>query len=86
MTPSSNISVSLKSNRLRLEQALKKAGIEDLASVTKLTVTGMPTFGDFWFIRENMGKTLQEFGCQNRTVRISRLFKIDIDYYSRIGC
>jgi len=74
-----NLSVSVTlTSELRLEQALKEAGVENPASVTKLTISGIigrvnllkekkwNTFkecqyrDDFWYINQNMGKTLQE--------------------------
>ena len=54
-----HISVTLTSE-FRLEQALKQAGIEDPASVTRLTISGTLTDDDFRYIRENMSKTLHE--------------------------
>ena len=45
---------------LRLEQALKDAGVENVAAVTKLTVAGTLTKDDFRYMAKNMGKTLRE--------------------------
>ena len=53
------LSVSL-SPELRLEQAFIEAGVENPASVTKLTISGTMTDDDFLYIRENMAETLQE--------------------------
>ena len=43
-----------------LEQALTEAGVKDPATVIKLIVTGPLTEADIEFIRENMGKSLQQ--------------------------
>ena len=62
-----NISLTL-TPKLRLKRALKKAGVEDPASVTKLTVSGTFTDDDFRYIREKMAKTLNELDMSNATV------------------
>jgi len=54
-----NISVTL-SPELRLEQALKQAGVEDLAAVTKLSISGTITGDDFRYFLNTMRDTLQE--------------------------
>ena len=54
-----NISLTL-TRKLRLAQALKNAGIENPAAVSRLTVAGTMTDDDFAYIRENMAETLQE--------------------------
>jgi len=59
MTQNIEISVNL-SPELRLEQALKQAGIEDPATVSKLTVSGMLKNDDFKYMKKNMSETLQE--------------------------
>ena len=59
MTSNTHITVTLTSE-LRLVQALIEADIEDPAKITRLSVAGMITNNDFAYIRENMGKTLQE--------------------------
>jgi len=59
MSPNTNISVHL-TPELRLEQALKGANVEDPASVSQLTVSGMLTDDDFRYISKKMGDTLQE--------------------------
>ena len=46
-------------SELRLEQAIKEAGIEDPASVSKLTVSGLLTKDDFCYIRKNVAETLK---------------------------
>ena len=45
---------------LRLEQALKQAGVEKPEEVTKLAVAGTMIYPDFQYIEENMAETLQE--------------------------
>jgi hypothetical protein len=54
-----NITVTL-TPELRLEQALKEAGVENPASVTNLAIAGTMTKDEFYFISENMAKTLQK--------------------------
>ena len=54
-----NISVTL-SLKIPLEQALKKAGIEDPTTVTSLAIVGRLTDSDMRYIRENMRETLQK--------------------------
>jgi len=62
-----NISLIL-TPKLRLEQALKKAGIENPASVICLTIAGTMTEADFRYIRQNMPKTLQKLDMKKATV------------------
>ena len=50
---------------LRLEQALKQAGIEDPAAIIKLSISGTITDDDMKYIRENMRETLQELDMSN---------------------
>ena len=64
MEQNTNVSVTLTSE-LRLEQALH---IEDPASVSKLTVSGMLTEDDFKYIRKNMANTLKELDMSNADV------------------
>ena len=59
MTQNIEISVNL-SPELRLEQALKQAGIEEPATVSKLTVSGMLKNDDFKYMKKNMSETLRE--------------------------
>jgi len=54
-----NLSVTLTPN-IWLDQAWKEAGVEDPATVTKLTVAGTMKPVDFWCIRKYMHKTLKE--------------------------
>ena len=63
----SKIEVTL-SPRLRLKQALKKAGIDNPATVTSLTVFGILTEKDFEYIRKNMAETLQELDMGKATI------------------
>ena len=67
MTQKNNITVTL-TPELRLEQALSQAGIDDVASVEKLTVTGGINRDDFLYIREKMGKTLQKIDLDSATI------------------
>jgi hypothetical protein len=53
---------------LRLEQALKDAGVKDPATVTGLTLAGSPTDDDFKYIRKKMRKTLQELDMNNASI------------------
>ena len=59
MIPNTEIKASLTSE-FRLEQAMKKVGVEDAALVRKLNIAGTMTEADCRYIREKMGKTLQE--------------------------
>ena len=54
-----NIYVTL-TTKLRLEQAIMQQGVEDPASVTRLTIMGLLSNADQKYIRENMAKTLLE--------------------------
>jgi len=58
---------------LRLEQALAEAGIEDPATVIKLTVAGTINGEDFRYIREKMGKTLQTLDMSNASIENNRI-------------
>ena len=69
-----NITLNL-TPELRLEQALKNAGIANPASVTKLTVNGTLTEDDCKFIRFHMGETLQKLDMRNALVE-NRKFSI----------
>ena len=53
MTSKVNINVCL-TDEIRLEQALKDAGIDDPATVKKLTVSGQLIEADFRYIGEKM--------------------------------
>ena len=67
MTAKNIVSVSL-TPKLRLEQALKDAGVKDLASVTKLTIGGTVLFDDFEYIGENLGETLEELNMEEALI------------------
>ena len=67
MTQKNNITVILSPD-LRLKQALKNAGIEDPATVEKLTVAGVLTNDDWFYIRLGMGETLQELDMGGASV------------------
>ena len=64
MTTNNNVTVSLTSE-LRLEQALKEAGVKDPAAITKLTVSGPIVDSDFEYLNINFGETLQELDMRN---------------------
>ena len=67
-----SISVTL-SPELRLEQALQKAGIENPASITKLTVAGMLKKDDLSFMARHMAETLRNLNMKNATVEENRI-------------
>ena len=68
MTTNNQISITLTPG-LRLEQALKEAGVKEPKTVSNLTITGMLTYDDFRFIRENMQETLQELDMSNASIK-----------------
>jgi hypothetical protein len=72
-----DVQVSL-TRKIRLKQALKG---KDIATVTKLSITGRVTGDDFLFIRENMAETLQELDMSNASVKNYRL-----DFFRFISC
>jgi hypothetical protein len=55
----SKITLSL-SPELRLEQALNEAGVENPATVTRLTIVGALEYSELWYICDKMGGTLRE--------------------------
>jgi hypothetical protein len=57
----------------RLKDALLKAGIEDPATVEKITVVGTMTRADFKFIRKKMSATLQEIDMSKVMIDENRL-------------
>ena len=61
------LSVNL-THKLRLERALKKAGVKDPATVSKLIITGYVTECDLRFIRFKMSGTLQELDMSEVSV------------------
>ena len=63
-----SVSVCL-SPKMRLKRALKEAGVENPASVSKLTVSGIITKNDFRFIHNNMAKTLTELDMSDATIK-----------------
>jgi len=67
MTSKVNVNVCL-TDEIRLEKALKEAGVKKPATVEKLTVSGMITDDDFRYIRENMAETLQELDLGDASV------------------
>jgi len=73
-----NISLTL-TRKLRLAQAIKNAGIENPATVARLTVAGTMTEDDFSYIRENMAETLQELDMGEALV-------VEIGDYAFSGC
>ena len=69
-----NISVSVTLTQwLRLEHALKRAGVKKPALVTRLTVAGTFAERDFRYISENMAKTLQELDLSKATIKKNRI-------------
>jgi len=67
MTDNTKISVTL-TPELRLEQALKEAGVKDPTTVTKLSIAGTPTIDDFEYIRKNMCENLQVLDMSNASI------------------
>jgi len=67
MTVNNCISVRLTSE-IRIEQALKDAGVKKPASVRKLAISGEITEADFRYIRKKMAKTLQELDMGDASV------------------
>jgi len=65
MTQNIEISVTL-SPELRLEQALKQAGVEDPATVTHLTIEGKITNNDMRYILENMRENLKKLDYSSK--------------------
>ena len=64
-----NTDLSLRlTSELCLEQAIKEAGIENPACVSKLTVCGLLTDDDFGYIRVNMANTLKELDMNNAVI------------------
>jgi hypothetical protein len=59
MIPKKDVTVRL-TPELRLEQALKEAGVENPETVRKLDISGEITDADFKYFYENMADTLQE--------------------------
>jgi hypothetical protein len=72
MTKMIHISVTL-TRKTRLEQALKNAGIENPAAVTRLAVAGTFTESDFAYIRENMRETLHRLDMREASVRKNKI-------------
>jgi len=72
LTTNTQITVTL-TPELRLKQALKKAGVENSAKVTKLTISGSLTDFDFEYIRLFMGKTLQILDLKNASTEGNRI-------------
>ena len=63
-----NTSLSVRlTPKIRLERAIKKAGVDNPANVSKLTISGSITNVDLEYIRENMAHTLQELDMGNAT-------------------
>ena len=58
---------------LRLEQALKEAGIETPATITQLTIAGTLTKDDFEYLCKEMRKTLRELDMGDAWVKENRL-------------
>ena len=62
-----NITLNL-TPELRLEQALKNAGVAKPTSVAELTVSGMFTDDDFVYFLKNMGETLHELDLRDASI------------------
>jgi len=80
MTPNTKITVTLTAE-LRLEQALKQAGVEDPATVTNLTVSGTLTDVDFGHIRENMRETLHELDICDASIDAVKIPRSALQQY-----
>ena len=66
MTQESHISVTL-TPEIRLEQALKEAGVKDPATITHLDIAGTFTDEDEKYLEKNLGENLQEVDFSNCT-------------------
>ena len=71
-----NISVHASPER-PLEQALKEAGIDDPAAITKLTVSGMITYCDMRYITDNMAENLQELDMGAASIEGNNISNFD---------
>ena len=67
MTTNINISVSL-TPEFGIKEALKKAGVKKPKTVKKLTISGVVSSDDLWYIHKNMAKTLQELDMGNASI------------------
>ena len=72
MTAAINIKVNL-TDKIRLGQALKNAGIDDPKTVTGLHITGTITNNDTEYIHENMNDTLQELDMSNASFKDNKI-------------
>ena len=59
----------------RLEQALKQAGVEDPATVTRLSLVGTLRNDDLKYIRKNMAETLQRLDLSNAKFKKNKISK-----------
>ena len=84
-----NVNVCL-TDEIRLEQALKEAGVENPATVVKFAVSGMITDDDFRFIRENMAETLREldtaYFVRSTSMDGTKHFEMKKVYDALAGC
>ena len=78
------VSVTL-TPELRLEQALKQAGINEPKEVTHLTVSGIFTDEDDMYLKNNSGKYLLEVDYSNCTSLPSHLELFSIDNLRESG-
>ena len=78
-----NISVTL-SPELRLEQALKEAGIVNAATLSRLTVDGTITDADCVYIRWNMAKTLRKLDMSGALFEENKIPKFAFMYCTRL--
>jgi len=79
MMQNSHIKVTL-TPKLRLEQALMRAGVEDQTTITHLTVDGYLNYKDFLFINEYMCETLQKVDMSNASVEDNVIGRPGFDY------
>ena len=68
MNMNTNITVNL-TPEIRLEQALKEAGVENPASIISLTITGTMEKEDLTYIKKNMTKTLKELDMGDASIK-----------------
>ena len=72
------------SSEIRLDRSLGIYGVEDPASVTKLTIVGMMTRHDFKYIRKKMSANLQELDISGVTIDNNRIPNKAFDHCSNL--
>ena len=80
---STKVTVNLTS-KTRMEQALKKAGVENPASITKLTVIGKLTLKDFWHLEYVMAETLEELDLSRASVEDNEIERFFFDCFTSL--